>query len=405
MAPSPRAAAARDGPSPRGGFEVADIVRAHGPEYLEKYPTSREQRAVLRAIGRCRTAALGGHVEGCDACGHRRIAYNSCRNRHCPKCQGPERARWLEAEQATLLPVPYFHVVFTLPSELVPLARANPRIVYGLLFRAASRTLLSFARSAKHLGGEPAITMVLHTWGQTLTEHPHVHCVVSGGGLSQDGARWVAVRRRGFLFPVRAMSALFRGKLLASLRRLRLRGSLRFVGECAELGDEQRWKAWLRELHGQPWVVYAKPPFGGPDRVLKYLSRYTHRVAISNRRILSIADGKVRFVYKDYAAGNATKQMTLSAAEFLRRFLLHVLPRGFMRIRHYGVLANCHREAKLARCRALLAVPSLGSHVSSPKAETIDQERRAPKPAPICPSCGAEMRILEHLEPRRLDTS
>jgi hypothetical protein len=304
--------------------EVADAVRAYEAEFLRLYPTSPVQRQVLRAIGRCRTAALGGHVEGCDVCGHKRIAYNSCRSRNCPKCQGAARAKWMAAEQALLLPVDYFHVVFTLPHALNPLVRVNPRRLYAALFRAAAAALLTFARDPKHLGAEPAITMVLHTWGQTLTEHAHVHCVVSGGGLSRDRSRWISVRRRRrpFLFHVKALSQVFRAKYLAALGRLRHRGQLQFAGQCAGLAESESWDRLLTTLQHTKWVVHAKPPFGGPERVLKYLSRYTHRVAISNDRLLFVGDGSVRFVWKDYADHNAQKEMTLPATEFLRRFLL-----------------------------------------------------------------------------------
>jgi hypothetical protein len=303
----PRATAGEDSPG-RTAFEVADVVRAYGVGFLSTHPTSGAQRRVLRTIGRCRTGALGGHVEGCDACGHTRIAYNSCRNRHCPKCQGQQRAQWMAAEQATLLlPVEYFHVVFTLPHAFNTLIRMNPRQLYGLLFQAAAATLLAFARDPKHLGGEPAITMVLHTWGQNLTAHAHVHCVVSGGGLSADARRWHATKRRGFLFPVKALSKLCRGKYLATLDRLQRTRALRFAGQSAHLSEAAHWLQLLTELRRTQWVVYAKPPFGGPQCVLKYLSRYTHRVAIANRRIRFVGDGIVRFAWKDYADHNVTK--------------------------------------------------------------------------------------------------
>jgi hypothetical protein len=397
----------------RPRYEVADAVRAYGAEFLRTHPTSPAQRQVLRAIARCRTAALGGHVEGCDVCGHKRIAYNSCRNRNCPKCQGTARAKWMAAEQAMLLPVDYFHVIFTLPHALNALIRVNPSELYGLLFRAAATTLLTFARDPKHLGGEPGITMVLHTWGQNLTEHVHVHCVVTGGGLSSDQSHWVSVRRRRrrrpFLFPVKAMSKVFRGKYLAALARLRRRAKLRFIGQCAGLADCEPWDRLLTTLQHTKWVVYAKPPFGGPERVLKYLSRYTHRVAIANRRLLFIGDGIVRFVRKDYADRDTQKEMTLPVAEFLRRFLLHVVPRGFIRIRHYGILANRHRERKLTRCRELLGVaaatPSheaIETRATDP--ETLDDHDTEPPLAP-CPICGARMRIVEILAPRPHDTS
>jgi len=409
--PSPSRATAGEESHGRTAFEVADVVRAYGASFLRTYPTSGAQRRVLRAIGRCRTVALGGHVEGCEACGHTRIAYNSCRNRHCPKCQGQQRAKWMAAEQAMLLPTEYFHVVFTLPHALTPLIRVNPRALYGLLFRTAAATLLAFARDPTHLGGEPAITMVLHTWGQTLTEHAHVHCVVSGGGLSVDACSWQSTKRRGFLFPVKALSKLFRGKYLAALDRLQRKGALRLAGQSTRFAEATNWVALLAELRRTPWVVYAKPPFGGAACVLKYLSRYTHRVAISNRRLMFVGDGVVRFTWKDYADHNATKEMTLSAEEFLRRFLLHVLPRGFMRIRHYGILANRHREPKLRRCRELLGVPTrlppqepLTLPDCDPHRDAPDKQDTERSPTP-CPNCGAPMRVVEILAPRPWDTS
>jgi Putative transposase/Transposase zinc-binding domain len=334
----------------RAGYEVADIVRAHGDAYRRTYAVSPAQAVALRAIVRCRTAALGGHVEACDACGARQVAYNSCRNRNCPKCQGGERAKWLAAQQAALLPVEYFHIVFTLPHPLNALLRVNPRRLYALLFRAAAATLQCFAHDPRHLGAELGVTAVLHTWGQNLSQHVHVHCVVTGGGLTPDGQRWVSTRA-GFLFPVRALSQVFRGKFLAGVRQLRARNALRFAGDSAALAGEHAWSAWLQDLRTRDWVVYAKPPFGGPERVLKYLSRYTHRIAIANHRLVSIEDGVVRFRCRDYAHHNHVKVMALPAEEFLRRFLLHVVPSGFMRIRHFGLLANRHRTAKLARCR------------------------------------------------------
>jgi hypothetical protein len=406
--PSPPLATAGEASHGRTAFEVADVVRVYGARFLSTHPTSGAQRRVLRAIGRCRTVALGGHVEGCDACGHTRIAYNSCRNRHCPKCQGQQRAKWMAAEQAMLLPTEYFHVVFTLPHALTPLMRVNPRALYGLLFRAAAATLLAFARDPTHLGGEPAITMVLHTWGQTLTEHAHVHCVVSGGGLSADACSWQSTKRRGFLFPVRALSKMFRGKYLGALARLQRTGALRMAGQSAPLSEASHWLPLLAALRRTPWVVYAKPPFGGPECVLKYLSRYTHRVAISNRRLLFVGDGVVRFSWKDYADHNATKEMTLTAEEFLRRFLLHVVPRGFMRIRHYGIVANRRREHKLPRCRELLGVPTPQEPLTMPDRDPqrdAPGERDTERPRPPCPRCGAPMRVVEILAPRPWDTS
>ena len=384
-----------------GRYEVADIVRAYGDVYWRTYGVSSAQAVALRAIARCRTAALGGHVEACDACGARQIAYNSCRNRNCPKCQGAERAKWLAAQQAALLPVEYFHIVFTLPHALNALVRVNPCRLYGLLFRAAAATLQCFAHDPHHLGAELGVTAVLHTWGQNLSQHVHVHCVVTGGGLSPDGRQWVSARP-GFLFPVRALSKVFRGKFLAGLRRLRAQDALRFAGDSAALAGEHAWNIWLEELRIRDWVVYAKPPFGGPERVLKYLSRYTHRSAIANHRIVAIEDGVVRFRWRDYAHHNQVKVMALPAVEFLRRFLLHVVPSGFMRIRHFGLLANRHRTAKLARCRILLApTPEVeldscsGTAPSGQGSQSVPETKR-------CPVCGGgPLRIIELLQPLR----
>jgi hypothetical protein len=343
------------GGAPEGRrVELADVVRTHGAAYRQAHRLTRGQHRALRAIAVCRTAALGGHTEACDRCGAIRIAYNSCRNRHCPKCQTLAKERWLAARRAELLPVEYFHVVFTLPHALNPLAQGNPRVLYALLFRAARETLATFGADPRHLGGEVGGIAILHTWGQTLEQHLHLHCVVPGGALARDGARWLPAKR-GFLFPVRALAAVFRGKYRAGLRRAFDRHELRFAGSVAGLADPVAFRAFLATLRAQDWVVYAKPPFAGPAQVLEYLGRYTHRVAISNDRLISLEAGQVRFRWKDYARGHRLKTMTLPAEEFLRRFLLHVLPGGFVRIRHFGLLANRGRTAKLARCRALLA--------------------------------------------------
>jgi hypothetical protein len=404
----PAAGGAAEGAGARPRFEVADVVRRYGEEYLRTYPSTGDQRRVLRAIAHCRTAALGGHVEQCNACGQRRIAYSSCRNRHCPKCQGKERAQWLAAEQAMLLPVPYFHVVFTLPHALNPLIRVNRRVLYGLLFRSAARTLRTFARDPRHLGAEPSVTMGLHTWGQTLEQHYHVHCVVSGGGLSLDGRSWVSLptggrkRRRPFLFHVKALSTVFRCQFIAALTRARRRGQFRYLGQSATLGEPGPWNSRLAMLRKHDWVVYAKPPFGGPAHVLKYLSRYTHRVAIANRRIRFVGDGIVQFEYRDSADHHQRKEMVLPAPEFLRRFLLHVVPKGFMRIRHYGITANSHRREKLARCRELLRhthpAPTPEPH---PAAGHAGHESAVPchSDAARCPTCGGPMRVREILAP------
>jgi Putative transposase/Transposase zinc-binding domain len=350
----------------RPTLEVADIVRAHGDEFCRAHAgtVSVGQKRVLRAIARCRTAALGGHLEQCDQCGHQRNAYNSCADRHCPKCQALARAKWLEKRQAELLPCEYFHVVFTLPEPLAALALQNKREMYSLLFRATADTLQSIAADPKHLGAQIGFFCLLHSWGQTLTHHPHLHCVVPGGGISRDGSRWVACRP-GFFLPVRVLSRRFRTLYLRYLKESYAAGKLQFNGELQPLSDPKRFARYLAPLKNSEWVVYAKPPFGGPERVLEYLGRYTHRVAISNDRLKELKDGHVRFAYKDYKHEQRQKEMTLSADEFLSRFLLHVLPNSFQRIRHYGLLGNRHRAENLARCRELLATP-------------------APTPAPPC---------------------
>jgi putative transposase/transposase-like zinc-binding protein len=399
---SPPTATRRAGHRPPPPFEVADIVRGYGETFRATHPVSHEQVRVLRAIAHCRTAALGGHVEVCEACGTERVCYDSCRNRHCPKCQGAARAKWLAAEQTLLLPVPYFHLVFTLPHALNPLVRVNQRALYHLLFQAATQTLQEFARDPQHLGAELGITAVLHTWGQTLTEHIHLHCVVTGGGLSADGTRWRAGRRR-FLFAVKALSQVFRGKYLAGLSRLRSQHRLTFAGQSAEWVTEAAWTKFLHQLQARPWIVYAKPPWGGPEQVLKYLSRYTHRVAISNQRLVFVGEGSVRFRYKDYAAGGTTKVMELRAEEFLRRFLLHVVPPGFVRIRHFGLLANRTRQAKLTRCRQLLAVAAAAATSLLP-ASPSETPTASPAPAAAarCPSCGeGRLRGTARLAPQR----
>jgi len=340
----------------RRRVDLADLVRTHGAAYRQAHRLTRGQHRALRAIAACRTAALGGHTDVCEQCGATRIAYNSCRNRHCPKCQTLAKERWLAARQADLLPVEYFHVVFTLPHTLNPFAQGNPRVCYALLFQAARATLAAFGADPRHLGGEVGGLAILHTWGQTLEQHVHLHCLVLGGALTRDGSRWLSAKP-GFLFPVRALARVFRAKYLAGLRQAFARGGLRFAGSVTDLAEPGAFAAFLATLRASDWVVYAKPPFAGPTQVLAYLGRYTHRVAISNDRLVGVEDGQVRFRWKDYAHGNRVKTMTLAADEFLRRFLLHVLPGGFVRIRHFGVLANRGRTAKLARCRALLAVP------------------------------------------------
>lgn len=384
-------------------LEVADVIRGHGAAFLNTFGhvTSAAQRRVLRDLERCRTAALGGHVEACDQCGHQQIAYNSCRNRHCPKCQAAARAQWLEERSSELLPVEYFHVVFTVPDAIGQLALRNPRVIYGMLFRAAADTLLEIARDPKHLGAEIGFLAVLHTWGQNLHLHPHVHCVVPGGGISLDGTRWIACRP-GFFLPVRVLSRLFRGKFLALLDEARRHGRIAFEGQHQALAEPAALRLWLNHLHQKEWVVYAKPPFGGPAQVLKYLARYTHRVAISNQRLVKMDDGQVFFEWKDYAHGDSSKVMSLETVEFIRRFLLHVLPLGFVRIRHYGLLANRHRAEKLQLCRSLL-----GADVSTPKPPAEDAVLESVAEAEVedfqlCPVCKkGRMVIIEQLEPQQ----
>lgn len=340
----------------RPRLELADIVRAHGDAYRRTHRLTSVQHRALRAIAACRTAALGGHRETCDRCGAVRITYHSCRNRHCPKCQTLTKERWLSARRADLLPIPYFHVVFTLPHDLNALAQGNPRVIYPLLFRAAADTLLTFGRDPRHLGGTIGITAILHTWGQNLSQHLHLHCLVTGGALAADGVRWIT-GRSSFLFPVRALSTVFRAKYLAALRRAFDTGQLRFADGTADLTDRRTFTLFLGRLRAVTWIVYAKRPFAGPEQVLTYLGRYTHRVALSNDRVVGHVDGCVRFRWKDYADHDRLKIMTLTADEFLRRFLLHVVPRGFMRIRHFGLLANRTRREALTRCRSLLGQP------------------------------------------------
>jgi hypothetical protein len=343
---------------PRGAAEVADVFRRYGGAYRQQHGASLStaQRRVMTAIERCRTAALGGHVEQCDACRHQRICYNSCRNRHCPKCQSLARAQWLEDRRSELLTTPYFHVVFTLPQVIAAIAHYNKGPVYNILFHAAAETLQTIAADPKHLGAELGFFAVLRTWGQTLLHHPHLHCVVAGGGLTADGSRWITCRPTFFL-PVRVLARVFRRLFLASLQKAFDDNKLTFCGRLEPLRDRRAFQRHLAPARNTEWCVYAKPPFAGPEQVLAYVARYTHRVAISNNRLLDIDDGKVRFHWKDYRDGNRQKTMTLAADEFVRRFLLHVLPGGFQRIRYYGFLANRYRAQKLARCRHLLAVP------------------------------------------------
>jgi ribosomal protein L37AE/L43A len=377
----------------RPRLEVAEVIRSCRDAFLERYGTSLapEQRRALDDLTACRTAALGGHVLECPQCGHREVSYNSCGNRHCPKCQATAAARWLEAQAADLLETPYFHVVFTLPGALGPVALGNPRVVYGLLMRAAAQTLLEVAANPKHLGAEVGVLAVLHTWGQNLTLHPHVHCVVTGGGLSLDGSRWVA-GRDDFFLPVRVLSRVFRGKFLSGLRAAFRRGRLRLPGVWPPPDRSDRFDALLSEVVRTEWVVYAKPPWGGPATVLKYLARYTHKAAISNHRLVDLADGRVRFRWKDYARGGRPGILTLDSVEFVRRFLMHVLPTGFVRVRHYGLLANRSRREKLARCRELLGLavtPQADMAPTAPEPITPPVQETTVTPTRVCPRCGA----------------
>jgi hypothetical protein len=379
-------------------LELGDIFRLHGPAYLTTFgdSLSHEQKKALRAIAVCRTAALGGHVDQCDQCGYRKISYCSCRNRHCPKCHGRARSRWLEQRATELLPVEYFHVVFTVPQLVAPLALQNQQLVYGILFRAAAETLLQIATDPRHLGARIGFLAVLHTWGQNLHHHPHLHCVVPGGGIASDQRRWISCRRQ-FLFPVKVLSRVFRGKFIAYLKTAFCDGELGFHGELKCLGEKRKFIEWLNRATGTEWVVYAKPPFGGPRQVLKYLARYTHRVAISNQRLVALEDGRVTFRWKNYARAGEPATMTLKAEEFIRRFLLHVLPKGFVKIRHFGFLANRNRRENVVLCRKLLAASSTVLPDLSPPPRRSDETDAIDR----CPRCKVgSMRMLEILLPR-----
>ena len=389
-------------PPDRPGLEVADVFRGEASGFLQRYGStlSVQQKRVLADIQACRTAAMGGHVRTCDHCRHREIAYNSCRNRHCPKCQAMARAEWLKQREAELLPVPYFHVVFTLPAEVGALASQNKRLLYGMLFEAASQTLMQVAANPRHLGAaEIGLLAVLHTWGQNLMHHPHLHCVVSGGGLSADRTRWIATKPYYFL-PVKVLSRVFRNKYRALLQKAFERGEIAFFGELQPLADPKIFRRYLDAVTRGEWVVYAKPPFGSPSCVLKYLARYTHRVAISNRRLLGYRDGRVTFRYKDYARGSQSRVMTVTAGEFIRRFLLHVLPEGFMRIRHYGYLANRHRQQRLELCRRLLgSAAATETPADAEPTQTAPSKQEAEESSPCCPICKTgRMQITETFE-------
>lgn len=343
---------------PRPDCEIADVFRRYGPAFQAQYGRLLRplHQLVLKALSVCRTAQLGGHVLECDSCGHQKQAYNSCHNRHCPKCQASLRGQWFEDRQRDLLPVEYFHVVFTLPDEFGPLALQNKAVIYNLLFRAASETLTEGAAGWKDLKAKIGFFAILHTWGQKLDLHPHLHCVVPGGGISLDGARWVSCPR-GFFMPVKLLRRMFRGKFLAYLKEAHRRGELTLAGRLQPLVSDRAFRSWLGPLYDKEWVVYAKPPWNGPEHALKYLARYTHRVAIGNSRLKSIDDGQVTFSYKDYRRQHQQRTLTLAATEFIRRFMMHVLPNGFVRIRYYGFLANTHRGEQLRKIRQLLGAP------------------------------------------------
>jgi hypothetical protein len=379
----------------RPSLEVADIFRGHGPAWRRANSghVSLGQLKVMSAIESCRTAALGGHVARCEnqTCAHTIIAYNSCRNRHCPKCQGAAAKDWLAAREADLLPVPYYHLVFTPPAAIANIAYQNKAVIYDLLFKASAETLTTIAADPKHLGARVGITSVLHTWGAAMTHHPHVHMIVPGGGISLDGKRWVACRP-GFFLPVRVLSRLFRRLFMEKLSAAHKAGHLKFFGDHAALVDPQAFATYLAPLRRTEWVVYAKRPFGGPQAVLAYLSRYTHRVAISNRRLIAVGEHSVTFRWKDYRADGRQKVMTLATDEFIRRFLIHVLPHGFHRIRHYGLLASGTRADNIARARRLLDA----STAQPQAADTRRAETKEPKPlSHPCPCCGGRMIIIE----------
>ncbi len=384
-------------------LEVADVFRDGEDRFGMQYgrTLSPSQHQVLRAVGRCRTAALGGHIQRCDGCDHQQIQYNSCRNRHCPKCQAMARAAWLDKRESELLPVPYFHVVFTLPHELASLALQNQRIVYGILFQAASQTLLEIAADPKHLGAKIGCLMVLHTWGQNLMHHPHVHAIVTGGGLSPDGSRWIHGRRskrgKAFFAPVKVLSRVFRGKFIALLKEAFASDGLGFYGQLKPLSNPPAFEQLLNKAVRHDWVVYAKRPFSSPLCMLKYLARYTHRVAISNQRLVGLNEGRVSFRYKDYASGQHDKVMTLETPEFMRRFLMHTLPKRFVRIRYYGFLANRQRNQHLDLCRKLLGVASAPSEPPPDDAIPTEDGDSLQQTGPTCPQCQSGKLIIVDL--------
>lgn len=380
--------------------EVGDVIRKHGAEYRATHRLPKHHHDVLNALARCRTAALGGHVDACDRCGHERISYNSCRNRHCPKCGALAKERWLLARKQDLLPVPYFHIVFTLPEQLNRLVLSNARVMYPMLFRAVAETLITLGKDRKHLGARIGVIAVLHTWGQNLMDHPHVHCIVPGGGLSADGKKWITSREH-FFIPVKVLSRLFRGKMLCYLKHAYRSNKLTCVGNSEALGNKDTFQHVLDALYNKEWVVYAKEPFGGPQQVLAYLGRYTHRVAISNDRLVSMTDGRVTFQWRDYRDAQAMKLMTLDACEFLRRFLFHVLPTRLCKIRYYGILSNRNRKKMLAQCRRLLGVFTTEETVSpAPKQWQELLLELTGVDVRVCPKCHTGHMVLQRtLEP------
>lgn len=364
--------------------EVADIIREYGEDYRRKHKLPSRMIKVMNAIESCRTSKLGGHIDECDNCGHIRISYNSCRNRHCPKCQGLAKERWLMDRKNDLLPVEYFHVVFTVPDTLNPLILRNQKETYGILFRAVSETLLELGKDSKYLGADIGFIGILHTWGQNLMDHPHIHCIVPGGGLSFDTSRWIASRER-FLIPVNVVSRLFRGKYLSYLKVAYSKDKLKFCGNIQELSEEKKFSELMDSLYKREWVVYSKPPFKSAEYVLEYLGRYTHRVAISNNRITDMAAGKVTYKYRDYKDENKNKLMTVEAHEFIRRILLHILPDNFVKIRHYGILSNRNRGTKLRRCKGILGISTKKSNVKIGWQELLKE--LTGKDPRICPHC------------------
>ena len=393
------------GPTP----ELADIFRQHGPAYRQAHPLPLYQHRLMQAIETCRTEAMGGEVEWCDHCQYTHIRYRSCRNRHCPKCQGAAREKWLQQRQSELLPAEYFHVVFTLPESIAAIAFYNKEVVYDLLFAATAQTLLTIAGDPQHLGVEIGFFAVLHSWGQNLHFHPHLHCIVPGGGLSADHDRWIPCRP-GFFLPVRVLSRLFRRLLLEALEKAYAAGQLQFFGDLEALREPPAFVRYLAPLKNTDWVVYAKPPFGGPQQVLQYLGRYTHRVAITNRRLLALEDGQVSFQWKDYRDQQQQKVMIISADEFIQRFLQHALPPRFQRIRYYGFLANCHRAAKLELCRRLLATPCIDLLPRPTDCRNLLAALTTGNLS-LCPQCGVGILVRIQLfschgpVPLRLDTS